>query len=195
MIVGDPRSFAIESSITLAFPKLSQRALGYFLIHIGGNQHGEKRRDASMLACSFDGVGERLARRGMHEMRCVSDVGAALIVRAFLDANFDNEPRDSYFGLAPSAFKAAVQDSNVQWAPDGDAAFDDGSYVLQFDVDDRVRLIGFQNKTYPADTHRSVSEQWIDSDLFYGILSRWRELFTGEWSSSLLKDRAGTKPQ
>ena len=36
----------------------------------------------------------------------------------------------------------------MQWAlvsaPDGDEAFDDGSYVLQFDVGDRVRLIAFK---------------------------------------------------
>ena len=31
------------------------------------------------------------------------------------------------------------------WAPDGDEPFDDASYVLQFDVKDRVRLIAFKS--------------------------------------------------
>ncbi len=37
-----------------------------------------------------------------------------------------------------------VWDSKLMWAPDGDEAFDDGSYVLQIDSGSLVRLIGFK---------------------------------------------------
>ncbi len=36
MIVGDPSRFALESEITYAYDLLSQRGLGYFVIHVGG---------------------------------------------------------------------------------------------------------------------------------------------------------------
>jgi immunity protein 42 of polymorphic toxin system len=36
MIVGNPSIFAIESQITKAYESLSMRALGFFVVHIGG---------------------------------------------------------------------------------------------------------------------------------------------------------------
>jgi hypothetical protein len=39
-----------------------------------------------------------------------------------------------------------IYSRHILWAPDGDAAFDDGSYILQFDVDERVRLIAFKGR-------------------------------------------------
>ncbi|CAN5547304.1 hypothetical protein BH10PSE14_BH10PSE14_24680 [soil metagenome] len=185
MIVGDPGSFAIESAITEAFPSLGQRALGYFVIHVGGNSYGARAPDASMLACSFDEVRERLERRGAHQIDYLSHVSASLIVEAFLDAIYRDTGRTDYFGLSQAAFGDDVYAAEVQWAPDGDEAFDDSSYVLQFDLEDRVRLIAFRYMEDAGETAASITEEWIASDDFYGLLSNWSGMFAQEWSDQL----------
>lgn len=182
MIVGCRDSFGIECEISEAFPIVSQRALGYFVIYLGGKPYGVREPDATMLGCSFEEVQVRLGRRGTHRIQFLSDLSAAVVVEGFLDAIYRETPRDSYFGQSKSEFNHAIHAASIQWAPDGDAAFDDGSYILQFDVDDKVRLIAFQNMECPIDTADSVAERWIEGDIFYGILSEWRDLFIADWS-------------
>ena len=138
-----------------------------------------------MLGCSFEEVEDRLGRRGAHKIQSLSDICADLIVEAFLDTIYREAGRDSYFGNTKSEFENAIYDAHIQWAPDGDAAFDDGGYVLQFDVEDKVRLIAFRNMECPVDTANSIVEKWIDGDEFYGILSEWRDLFIADWSEKV----------
>ena len=64
MIVGDHSAFAIESGITQAYDRVSQRALGFFVIHLGGRHYGKRSPDSTMLGCAFDEVEKRLADRG-----------------------------------------------------------------------------------------------------------------------------------
>jgi hypothetical protein len=182
MIVGDRGSFAIESAITEAVTSLSQRALGYFLIHVAGRPYGVKRPDATMLGCSLEEVKRRFANRGSHQMPQASHATAASIVEAYLDLTYRDTVRESYLGLTRREFGALIMTSGVEWAPDGDAAFDDGSFVLQFDVGDNVRLIAFRNADRSEDIEMSISEESIGIDIFYGILSDWSRLFEAEWS-------------
>jgi hypothetical protein len=191
VIVGDRSSFAIESSITLALPGLGQRALGYFLIHIRGTCYGVRQPDATLLACSFGEVGDRVARRGTHQIPYLSCTSASEIAEAFLDAEYRDTARTDYFGLSRSAFIDDVYANKIPWAPDGDEAFDDGSHVLQFDVEDKVRLIAFRNMGYSEETASSVQDTWIDSDVFYDVLRDWSELFEAEWSNELRKQSTG----
>jgi hypothetical protein len=79
-------------------------------------------------------------------------------------------------------FTEITNANRLVWAPDGDEAFDDGSYVLQFDVDGRVRLVAFNRPSSLVDP-ASVQEAWLAADVFYDILSQWRERFTAEWES------------
>ena len=185
MIVGSRDSFGIEYEIAEAFPDGSQRALGYFVIYLVGKAYGVREPEASMLGCSFEEVENRIGRRGAHRIQRLSDISADLIVEAFLDAIYRETDRDSYFGHTKSEFENALCDAHIQWAPDGDEAFDDGSYVLQFDIEDKVRLIAFQNMESPDDMANSIAEKWIEGDQFYGILSEWRELFIADWSDKV----------
>ncbi len=155
------------------------------MVHLSGQAYGLRAPDASLLGCSFDEVKERQARRGVHRIPYLSDIGAPLIVEAFLDAIYRSSERTDYFGLSCSTFSDDIHANNVQWAPDGDEAFDDGSYVLQFDVEDRVRLVAFRHVDCSEDAARSISEVWIASELFYGVLSNWSELFEREWCDRL----------
>jgi len=186
MLVGDQGSFAIESAITQLLPGRSRSGLGWFVVHVGGKLHGVRQPSATLVDCSFDEVRNRIARRGTHQVPPLTDVRAAAIVDAFLDALYRETARDSYFDMTGSEFGSYISDSKIQWAPDGDQAFDDGSYILQFDIGSKVRLIAFQNLESPADTASSIKEQWLESDAFYGILSEWSERFAANVALGVL---------
>lgn len=186
MIVGSSSVFALESEITEAVPNTGQRALGFFLIHIASRAFGVKEPDATMLGCSFGEVSNRLQRRGTHSFAVADYAGAAQIAQAYLDAIYRDTSRTDYFGLSQQGFVDAFHSSAARWAPDGDEAFDDGSHVLQFDVGNRVRLIGFINTDSPEDVSATIKEIWLDANIFYDVLSRWKDLFASAWENRLL---------
>jgi hypothetical protein len=71
-------------------------------------------------------------------------------------------------------------------APDGDAAFDDGSHVLQFDQEgDQVRLIAFRNDWNSVVTVSAIADVKISADEFYGILDCWQKQFEVAWRAAL----------
>lgn len=76
------------------------------------------------------------------------------------------------------------------WAPDGDAAFDDGSYILQFDFEDRVRLIAFKSDQGYSYDPATLSEVWMPAEAFYQILQQWRDSFEDEWVRSVSSQAA-----
>lgn len=185
MIVGDCRIFAIESEITEATESLSQLALGFFVLHIGGRAFGVRKPNASMLGCSFNEVEHRLRRRRTHASPIPLDVSAPEVATAYLDAFYRDNERTDYFGLSRHQFVDALQSSGAMWAPDGDEAFDDGSHILQFDADGRVRIIAFLNTEEPDDFAQSIREEWMNADLFYAIVSAWTTLFAMERTGRL----------
>jgi hypothetical protein len=185
MIVGDCRVFAIESGITEAIENTSQLALGFFVVHVGGRAFGVRQPDASMLGCSFSEVELRFRRRGTHVPPIPPDVPATEVATAYLDAFYRDNARTDYFGLSQHQFVDALQSSGAIWAPDGDEAFDDGSHILQFDVNGRVRIVAFLNTEAPDDFPQTISEEWMDADLFYAIVSGWKTLFAMERTGRL----------
>jgi hypothetical protein len=100
MIVGDCRVFAIESGITEALESLSQLALGYFVIHVGGRASGVRQPDASMLGCSFNEVEHRLRRRGTHVPPIPLDGSATEVATAYLDAFYCDNARTGTVNLS-----------------------------------------------------------------------------------------------
>jgi hypothetical protein len=184
MIIGDPSTFAIESGITKAYVRLGFRALGFFVLHIGGRRFGVYAPDATMLACSFGSVEDRIAHRGTHIAPFANEPGGVL-ADSFLDAIYaPEEEAKTLFGMTQSELSAFVYSKHLVWAPDGDEAFDDGSSVLQFDVGDRVRLIGFKCSDDYHHTPGTLSEYWLDADTYYAVLEQWRDAFLAEWSSA-----------
>ena len=185
MIIGDPEIFAIESVITEAYEGLGLRALGCFVIHIAGRSYGVKEPDATMLACSFDEVGRRLADRGSHIPAFPIDASAGKIAHAFRRAGYTIcEESERFLGIAFPQFNESIIAKRLTWAPDGDAAFDDGSYVLQIEDLKKVRLIAYvstPDNLYDPATLRDVS---LSSDDFYDILQDWRDRFEAEWMAA-----------
>ena len=204
MLIGDPSEFAIESCISIAYEELGARALGYFVIHIGGRCYGVREPDASWLACSFDEVEQRLAQRGTHTAPFVTEPDAGKIADSYRDAMYAPDQEDEwFFGLPHAEFKDCFYSQKLEWSP-GDEEFDDGSSVFHFDLENRVRLIGFRLRrseddypndpaipsTYEGEFHRyhhdpaTLSDVWLEADKFYGILESWRDAFEAEWRSA-----------
>lgn len=183
MIIGDTSVLAIESSISQAYEQLSFRALGFFAIYVSGFCYGRRSADSTMRACSFDEVESRIAMRGSHVVPFTAETDAGKIASAFRNAIYGEEPSESHFGIPSAQFREMIYSKRIVWAPDGDEAFDDGSYVLQFDLKDQVRLIAFKSTIcHPYDSP-TIRDIWIASDNFYDILRRWHEAFENEWAS------------
>jgi hypothetical protein len=183
MIVGNPSVFAIESTITRAYERLSLRALGFFAVHVSGHCYGGRSPGSTMLACSYDEVESRIAERGSHTAPFASEAAPGKIADAFRNAFYGEKQWESYFGIPWSKFSHVISSNRIMWAPDGDEAFDDGSYILQFDVQDRVRLIAFKSGQDLPHDPATLTEAWLAADHFYDVLHRWQELFKAEWES------------
>lgn len=124
----------------------------------------------------------RISGRGKHEAP-FAEAAAIDIANAYTSAVYlDKSEDETYFGLSEAEFTKILYSNSLVWAPDGDEAFDDGSYVLQFDVGDRVRLIAFK-RPEPLVDPASVREVWLSSDTFYSALCEWRDAFMAEWES------------
>jgi hypothetical protein len=182
LIIENPSVFAIESSIVQAYERLSSRALGFFVVYVGGRCYGRRSPDATMLACSHNEVERRIAQRGSHTASFASEE-AGKIADAFRNAFYAEKHQESYFGIPRLAFREMIQSGRIVWAPDGDEAFDDGSYVLQFDLRERVRLIAFKcGQSYVHDA-ATLTDVWLPADDFYSALQRWHNAFEAEWTS------------
>ncbi len=186
MIIGDPNRFAVESSITTAYSQLSQRALGFFVVHIRGIRYGIHAPDATLLACSLDEVRERVRERGNHTAPFAIEPDAAAIADAYRFAIYapDQEGK-TVIGLDEANFRSWLHAKQLKWIPDGDEAFDDGSFVLQFDIDDKVRLISFKTLADGyAHNPETLADLWISAEEFYGVLEQWSDAFEAEWQKT-----------
>lgn len=180
MIVGDPRTFAIESSITTAYEQLNLRALGFFVIHVRGRCYGRRAPDSTMLACSYDEVEKRITHRGTHIAPFATLADPGLIAAAVREALYAPEPKPRYFEIPAEEFRETIYSKHLLWAPDGDEAFDDGSYVLQFDSEEQVRVIAFKRGAAYNIDQTTLTDIWLPADRFYQVLRDWHELFEAE---------------
>lgn len=183
MIAGIPVEFALESEIRVAYERPALLGLGFFAIHLGGVQYGVRAADATLLACSYDAVKERIDKRGTHRPPFSELEDAGSIADAFGRAQYADEDDGLYLKLSRTELVEGMHSGGVVWAPDGDEAFDDGSCVLHFDVGARVRLIGFRRRhdqRHDPDTLRDV---WLASEAFYRTLQEWKEAFDASWNS------------
>ncbi len=184
MIVGIPEEFAIESQISHAYEAPSLRALGFFNILLNGRRFGVREDDATMLANSFDEVSRRIGNRGNHVAEFGSHQQAAdAIASAVISSLYCEQPSpERLLGMTANELATLVHDRRLVWAPDGDAAFDDRSFVLHFDVGDQVRLIAFKRGEEGLYDTASLVDQWVRAEVFYSTLQEWRHRFGHEWA-------------
>jgi hypothetical protein len=139
-----------------------------------------------MLACSFDEVRRRVSHRGGHTAPFSQSAQANQIAEAFEKAVYGSEnDRHPALNVSLGELRELIATNKLLWAPDGDAAFDDGSRIIHFDLKDRVRLIGFQaanSRSAVSYAPESLKDLWLDADEFYGVLNKWANDFESEWS-------------
>ena len=178
MLVGDPSVFAIESDITQVFESDGKRALGYFLLYVHGKQFGVKKKDATLLACSFDAVEKRLQKRYEHVASFAGTATAEAIVSAFREALYDlRQDIQLPLGFPSDELQELILERDLVWAPDGDEAFDDGGHVLQFDLGETVRIIAFKNLETWYATSETIVESQLNAQIFYDTLMQWATAF------------------
>jgi hypothetical protein len=136
-----------------------------------------------MLAYSLDQVERRVVDRGRHRAPFAADQNAGNIADAYRNVvyniGYDANSTERYSGLAAAAFDEIVHVNHIDWP--GGEEFDDGSYFLQFDVGDRVRLIAFQCREDGLHDPATLRDLWLPSDEFYTVLKHWSEHFHEEW--------------
>lgn len=189
MIEGDSKVFAIESAITKAYGSKSNYALGCFILHVNGHAYGVHSSEASLLACSVNEVRERLVRRGKHIASFSEEPNAGLIADSFRHAIYaPNQDQHCFFNIPHSRFIEIINSRHLLWAPDGDEAFDDGSFIIQFDINDNVRLVAFKSKIvgYGHDP-KTLADIMLPANRFYNILDKWQDAFEREWEYLLRK--------
>jgi len=180
MIVGDKNVFAIETYISKAYNRSSFLALGYFVVYILGARYGVYKSDATMLGCSFDEVEQRVKARGAHVAKFTEHLSAGIIADGFRIAIYCSEPHE-VDQTTLDVIELFKKDNRFVWAPDGDAAFDDGSYILHFDCGDQVRLIAFRCNSNGLHDPATMMQLWIPEDKFYSVLETWLCDFHAQW--------------
>jgi len=179
------KDFAIKSFISSAYINESIMAIGYFLIEIKGVTYGVKKDDATALGNSYGAVIHRLELEGKHiaptELIILPSLELAQTTYNSLYGRLDKQGSWEY-DISCEKLADTIYGNNLIWAPDGDEAFDDGSFVFQFDIDDKtVRLIGYgTNDDYSVHTVRDLI---ISSDEYYSTLKEWSDGFYMEWQS------------
>ena len=170
---GDPNTFAIEWYIHQSYERRSLLALGFFVIHVDGQQYGVRNVEASMLACSYSAVLQRIKNKGHHTSRFFPSP-AIQLVETYLDLYFSIPGAvSSLTGATISDFISSTGERDLMWAPDGDEAFDDGGHVLQIDIGNEVRLIAFKNNGPIEEIRSSIREIKLPAETFYKILEEW----------------------
>ncbi len=185
MICGDINTFAIESFISIAYERVSFLAMGNFLIHINNICYGRREPDASLLACSYNKVQELLNEDVTNDSVLMSNFvnryPANTIADVFRISIYGAESYSSsedYHEIIVSAFKDLYP--KCVWAPDGDEAFDDGSYILIFQSCNKIRLIGFRILSNGLSDLSTLSDLTISKDHFRSVLKEWSERFIQE---------------
>lgn len=168
MIFGSRSTFAIDCEILELHPP--HQALGKFVIWLGGQRFGVDEPNATMLANSIDEIERRRRKRGQHEAETLAAVAPADIANDYLASIYFGTPATRDWGGDP-----------LVWAPDGDAAFDDSSHILQMDQGKAVRLIAFRNEGRPL-AAAEVTELTILADTFYGTLAQCASWYRAQFN-------------
>lgn len=172
--------FSIEHRIHTAFRERHCRALGYFTIRLRGITYGVSDLDATLMACSLDQVRLLIRTRGQRVVPEISSWTSTEFA-AFFHRHWSESPELP----APEAsrWNQIFHDRQSLWVPDGDAAFDDASFIFTFDQGDQVRLIGFKYTESPEPD--DLVDVTLSSDEYYGTLLNWVRAFRIDRSQRL----------
>jgi hypothetical protein len=181
MLVGDEHVFAIDSHVEELLASRSLIGIGYFNILLAGTRFGVKDQTATALACSYDNIVNRIQMRDQHVTPFPEIQDPHLIAHIFRDVLYvKGEDGTPISGHARKGVIDTIYKNKLLFAPDGDEAFADGSYVIHFDVGAEVRLIGFFSGNDEYYEKGSLVDVRLSADEFYNVLESWRVCFARE---------------
>ena len=190
LLIGSPATFAIESFMAQVLARPGQRGLGYFCLHVGSKLYGIRSPDATLLACSFDAVVRRIEGRGTHVLAGLDHLDAIAVAQDVHAALYEDLPEEAHpCGMTVIRLSEELYRHAILMAPDGDAAFDDGGHVLQFDLGEQVRLIAFKNPDADETGVHAIVEVRMNAGDFYEILASLKEQFMAQWDSALIAQK------
>jgi hypothetical protein len=187
MLVGNQHRFAIESKITQVYPLTAnvktQQARGCFLVHVCGRSYGVESEDASMLGFIADSVRQRIDNRHLHGTRLYTIERISNLADALVAATLHADAAIKFDGLSGADIYNIINETDIDWAPGLDEAFDGGYHLFQLDAGNRVRLIGC--KVSDDMSYGHLSDITLPSDDFYNILSDWHALYVSQVGAML----------
>ncbi len=173
MIFGNPRNFAIECNVDKFYISRGFFASGSFMYHISGTKFGVAEPEATFLASTYDSVVKRITERGQHFFASHADVSAVHLLQMANRAIYEETGHDELFlGFEKSIFISHVYERSIVMAPDGDAGFDDGSFIVQVDKVDSVCVAG--TKSGPNALDIDIASITVGADYFYQTLADWK---------------------
>jgi hypothetical protein len=181
MIIGN-KVFSIESYISSVNEHPSIRGLGYFIINIKNQVYGIKDDEATLLACSYDSMVNRFFDFGKHIISEEINIMDGLEIAEYFEKILYDE-RYKSDGRMDNKIKDMIYHNKLVLAPDGDEAFDDGSRIFQFDIKDKVRLIGYKSLKNNIIDRKTLTDLIIDAGFFYETINDWSDSFLKEWDA------------
>jgi len=186
ILIGDKRRFAIETGFAPQSGRKIATVYGLFRIWIDGLGYGIDQEDATCLANSYEWLKYRLDNRG-----------------TFVGVDWSNKSvqeilgsaRYEIYGRIGATAESCEPFRRLMMAPDGDEAFDDGSTIIQFDVNNVVRLVAgrtsamnsveaLDRATYRDEYSRllrwepgTLRDITFDADVFYDTIRQWLSAF------------------
>lgn len=173
MLIGSIKRFAIEYTIR-EFYENNFIGDGKFLVYINGIPYGQNRDDSTTFSCIIPELGKRIITRKITD-KILRENGHAEIAHNYYDCFFADEPKTTYFGLSKKDFEKVIIENNCSW--NGmDEAFDDGSFILQINMNSTTtKLIGFKAiSCFPVEIEK-ISTIEISVDVFNTTIQQFIE--------------------
>jgi hypothetical protein len=175
-----------------AYNSPSIYGIGYFVIHIKDNIYGIKSKGATALACSYDAVIDRIKKRGTHICpEFITDLSALELSDLFEGVLYRDKKEykmPDNIGVLHNELSDIVYQNELLWVPDGDEAFDDGSRIIQFDIEQTVRLIGYKSLHKNKIDIKTLTDLTMDAEQYYTTLENWSNNFYNEWQKSVTRN-------
>ncbi len=175
--------FSINCYIHDIADSKSASVFGCFFLYINGIRYGKCAPEVTYLDLSYDGIVERLQWRGRNRCTVLEDADLQTVLSMHRTCMWPAADGGEWRGMPMERVARQVVNSGVILAPDGDAAFGDGSQVYQVDLDDgQVDLFAFKHRDDPAAEFADQTSLRLSSNGFYDALEEfalWFERTTG----------------
>ena len=151
MVLGNTNRFAIEVNVNNLFHD-EYIGEGNFIVHINNFSYGLREEYATVYLCIIDIL------KNFHLEFKNTDLGLEKFSKNEIAMYHYMQKYGEVDSTEYDKFLLQKTQHLTEWLPE--SAFDDGSHVLHFDVDEKVRLIGY--KSCSIDEHFCVEESSVN---------------------------------